>query len=107
MALAVHPLRKNKEGQPFPLAVTMRYGAGQSLFLAFDSTWRWSYGDPAESAFHRFWGRVIQHMAQNRMLGGTGRASVSTDRTEYGLGDRVFVLANVMDSSFNPLNRTR
>ncbi len=105
VALAVHPVRKNREGEPYPLMAVTRYGAGQSLFLAFDSTWRWSYGDPNESAFTRFWGRVIQHMASNRLLAGTNRATVSTDRTEYALGDRVFILARVVDADFNPLNQ--
>lgn len=101
--LAVHPVRKTREGEPYPLIVLTRYGAGQSLFLAFDATWRWSYGDASEGAFSRFWGRVIQHMGSNRLLAGTSRAAVSTDRSEYALGDRVFLLARVVDAAFNPL----
>ena len=103
--LAVHPVRKNRQGEPYPLAVTMNYGRGQTVFLAFDSTWRWSYLDPGDSCFHRFWGKLIQQLGSNRMMAGTDHAMVSTDHTDYALGDRVLIRASVVDASYEPMKQ--
>jgi hypothetical protein len=55
-------------GDYLPLVVHMRYGAGQSIYVATDEIWRWRYGR-GEAIPEQFWIQMI------RML---GRASLST-----------------------------
>lgn len=50
------------DGGAWPVVMTMRYGAGRSLYVATDETWRWRYGR-GEVYFERFWVQMI------RMLG--------------------------------------
>ncbi len=103
--LAVHPVRKNRQGEPYPLAVTMNFGRGQIFFLAFDSTWRWSYMDPGDSSFQRFWAKAIQQLGSNRMKAGSEHAMVSTDHTDYAQGDRVLIRASVLDANYDPVKQ--
>jgi hypothetical protein len=55
-------------GDYLPLVVHMRYGAGQSIYVATDEVWRWRYGR-GEAIPEQFWIQMI------RML---GRASLAT-----------------------------
>lgn len=48
-----------------PLLVSMRYGAGQVLFLGTDETWRWRYGR-GEIFFEQFWTQLIQMLGRGR-----------------------------------------
>lgn len=55
-------------GANLPLVVNMRYGAGQSMYVATDEIWRWRYGR-GELLHERFWVQIV------RML---GRESIAT-----------------------------
>lgn len=63
-----------------PLLVRLRYGGGQSLYLATDETWRWRYGR-GELYFEQFWVQLV------RML---GRSSVqqNIDRARFVVSHR-------------------
>lgn len=52
------------DGQPLPLLVAMRYGAGQSMYMATDETWRWRYGR-GETLPERFWLQLLRHLARS------------------------------------------
>ena len=56
------------QGTPLPLVMHLRYGAGQSIYIATDEIWRWRYGR-GELYPERFWVQLI------RML---GRESLTT-----------------------------
>ena len=48
------------------LMVTLRYGAGQVLYVGTDETWRWRYGRGA--LYHeQFWAQLIQMMGRGRV----------------------------------------
>lgn len=49
-------------GTPLPLVLNMRYGAGQSIYVATDEIWRWRYGR-GDMLPDQFWVQMI------RMLG--------------------------------------
>jgi hypothetical protein len=55
-------------GTPLPLVMAMRYGAGQSIYVATDEVWRWRFGR-GELLHEQFWVQMI------RML---GRESLSS-----------------------------
>ncbi len=99
-------LRKINPNDPSinqPILVSGRYGAGTVLYFGFNSTWRWRSVGVQAQYYDRFWIQVVRYLVESRSLQGQRRALVETDRTEYDLGDRVRVLAKVLDNQFQPL----
>jgi len=88
-----------------PLIVAQPYGAGRSLAIAFDTTWRWvlTPEDTAEMQ-QRFWRQVALYLAAPK-----GNVWVVTDKTSYdsrrleaGL-ETIDVTAGVEDPRGRPL----
>lgn len=99
-------LRKINPNDPSvnqPILVSGRYGAGTVLYFGFNSTWRWRSVGVQAQYYDRFWIQVVRYLVESRSLQGQRRALVETDRSEYDLGDRVRVLAKVLDNQFQPL----
>ncbi|MFO0961467.1 MAG: hypothetical protein U0625_01020 [Phycisphaerales bacterium] len=61
------------EGEPAPLVIAMRYGAGNSLFVATDEIWRWRYGR-GETYPERFWVQLLRALARPSL--GVGREEI-------------------------------
>ena len=103
-------LRKINPNDPSinqPILVSGRYGAGTVLYFGFNSTWRWRSVGVQAQYYDRFWIQVVRYLVESRSLQGQRRALVETDRSEYDLGDRVRVLAKVLDNQFQPLTEER
>lgn len=67
-------------GARVPALVLLRYGAGQSLFIGTDESWRWRYGR-GEWYFEQYWVPLI------RMLG-RARIQADSDRVRFGVSHR-------------------
>lgn len=61
-------------GQPTPLVLTMRYGAGRAAYVATDETWRYRYGR-GEALTERFWIPLVRLLARGS-LGRSGRPAL-------------------------------
>lgn len=61
------------EGAPAPLVLAMRYGAGNSLYVATDEIWRWRNGR-GEAYPERFWVQLLRALARPSL--GVGREEV-------------------------------
>lgn len=86
----------NEEGNQ-PLMVSGRYGSGLVLYMGFQGTWRWrSVGLQAEH-FDDFWMLAVRYLFQNRSLQGKSRGLIETNQSEYELGSKVDVFAEVRD----------
>lgn len=99
-------LRKINPNDPSvnqPILVSGRYGAGTVLYFGFNSTWRWRSVGVQAQYYDRFWIQVVRYLVESRSLQGQRRALVETDRSEYDLGERVRVLAKVLDNQFQPV----
>ncbi|MGI9240135.1 MAG: hypothetical protein ACR2RV_05010, partial [Verrucomicrobiales bacterium] len=85
-----------------PILALQRYGAGEVLFLGTDNTWRWrkNVGDLYHSTF---WGQLVQRLSGTRLLAGSRRSQLRTDRQSYDTGDRVTVYAKLADPSWDPV----
>jgi len=85
-----------------PILVLQRYGAGEVLFLGTDNTWRWrkNVGDLYHSTF---WGQLVQRLAGTRLLAGSRRSQLRTDRQSYDTGERITVYAKLADTSWDPV----
>ena len=85
-----------------PILALQRYGAGEVLFLGTDNTWRWrkNIGDLYHSTF---WGQLVQRLAGTRLLAGSRRNQLRTDKQTYDLGERITVYAKLADASWDPV----
>ena len=80
-----------------PLLVSMRYGAGQSLFVATDETWRWRYGR-GDLFFDQFWVQLVQLLGRGRLQQSSGRrAWLEVSHRKVGLGQAVVVEVSIQD----------
>jgi hypothetical protein len=86
LAVATAERRDADEGPP----VILRHyvGAGEVLMHATDETWGWRWRND-DRYFARYWGQAFRRLARGRALRGAG--SLSTNRTEYGMGDPVTI----------------
>lgn len=68
-----------------PLIARLRYGAGQSLYVATDETWRWRYGR-GELYFEQFWLQLVRMLGRERVQQADRQArfAVSHQRVEAG-----------------------
>jgi len=84
-----------------PLAVRMRFGAGQTLYLATDETWRWRYGK-GELYREQFWMQLIRLLARGRLQSGAGaneRARLVVSHRRAATGDTLVVELTLKDQT--------
>jgi hypothetical protein len=95
-----HPELRNRYGNLI-LAATTFVPDGRTMFLAFDSSWRWryAYGD---RYFDKFWRRAIRTLALNRLKSGDRRYTLNVERSTFALNDRAVLEARILDPSFQP-----
>jgi hypothetical protein len=88
VVLARHgdPRMANQHGRHVLLASQL-YGPGRTVFIGFDSTYRWRY--LGEDFFDGFWARLVDRVGRNKALGGRFPFLVSLDKGVYRAGDRV------------------
>ena len=87
-----------------PLLVTSRYGAGNVLYLGFN-TWRWRRVGVQAQYYDRFWIQVCRFLVETRSLQGQSRAVLDSDRKQYELGQKVTLNATVLDEKFEESTR--
>ena len=85
-----------------PLLVSGRYGAGSVLYLGFQGTWRWRPLGLQAQYFDRFWIQVVRFLVETRSLQGSRRGFIDREKSEYELGDRVTLVARILDAQFQP-----
>jgi hypothetical protein len=108
--LLVHPQRPDSEpgragpGEGgYPLFVQQFVGAGRSMFLGFDESWRWRLREN-ELRFNQFWIQTVRYLARSRL----GRILLRVDRqTPYRRGEPVKVTVRFPDDSPPPAADTR
>jgi hypothetical protein len=88
---------------PRPLLVAGRYGAGQTLYLGFNGTWRWRKAGRQAEFFDKFWIQAVRYLVEGRSLEGRRRGYVQTDRDHYEVGQRITIFARLQDAAYNPL----
>lgn len=82
------------------LLATQPFGAGRTVFLAYDGTWRWRSN--AQRYFERFWIQTVRYLAQARRQGGSRRGVIVVDRDVVNIGEYVKIEARVLDPLFQP-----
>jgi hypothetical protein len=104
--LLVHPQRPladsgragAAEQNGAPLFVQQFVGAGRSMFLGFDETWRWRFRED-ELRFNQFWIQTVRYLARSRL----GRVELRVDRqTPYRRGEPIKVTVRFPDDAPPP-----
>lgn len=85
-------------GERTPLVITMRYGAGRSLYVATDETWRWRYGR-GERPQERFWLPLFRMLARESLLRAGAPAVLTLSPQEVTVGRSVRVTLRLLDQS--------
>ncbi len=93
--LAEHPTDTGPDGKKAPLLVEGRFGAGTTLFLAVDGSWRWRFYT-GESVFDTFWVQQIRHLARGRKLG-QRKFIFTAGHQAYELGEPVRLNLRILD----------
>jgi hypothetical protein len=96
VVLARHgdPRMQNQYGRQVLLASQL-YGPGRTVFIGFDSTYRWRY--LSEDYFDGFWARLVDRVGRNKALGGRFPFQVNLGKSVYRVGDRVSVSIRYTD----------
>ena len=89
--------------QSRPLLVSGQYGAGRTIFVGFNGTWRWRSAGSNAEFFNRLWIQTTRFLIEGRSLEGKRRGFVETDRSRYAEGDLVSVQAELKDEALEPL----
>jgi hypothetical protein len=90
------PRMQNQYGRHVLLASQL-YGPGRTVFLGFDSTYRWRY--LSEDYFDGFWARLIDRVGRNKALGGRFPFQVHLGKSVYHVGDRVTIDVRYTESA--------
>jgi hypothetical protein len=90
------PRMSNQYGRHVLLASQL-YGPGRTVFLGFDSTYRWRY--LAEDYFDGFWARLVDRVGRNKALGGRFPFQVHLGKGNYRVGEQVSVGVRYVDAA--------
>jgi hypothetical protein len=82
------PRMQNQYGRHVLLASQL-YGPGRTVFIGFDSTYRWRY--LSEDYFDGFWARLVDRVGRNKALGGRFPFQVELGKSAYRVGDQIVV----------------
>ena len=99
IVLAEHPIETGPDGKKAPLLVVGRFGAGRTLFSAFDDSWRWRFYT-GESVFDTYWAEQLRYLARGRKRG-QHKLIFGPEQKVYQLGDQVRVNLQVMDTEIS------
>jgi hypothetical protein len=102
--LLAHPNEVAPGGLPLPVLAVREVGAGRTMALAVDASWRWSFSEAAagrgNQAYLRFWKNAMRWLVKDPT---TGRVVATTARENYAMGDSVRISVRVRDESFEPV----
>jgi hypothetical protein len=88
-------------GKPLPLLTTQFYGAGRTLFQAFDGTWRWQSAE--DDLYHaRYWTQAMRYLSRTKLLGKNRIAELSVDRVRVRRGEPVQIRVQIIDAAKTP-----
>jgi uncharacterized membrane protein len=81
-----------------PLIVLLRYGAGQSAYIATDDVWRWRYGR-GELFHEQFWVQMVRMLARSRLQAATGRVRLTTSSRRISVDQPLVVELVIEDAT--------
>lgn len=95
--------RQRETEQRNALVVASQTGLGKVAMLNFDQTWRFRYGI-GDTIHHKFWGQLMRWGAGENLAAGTEHVRLGTRRLSYEAGEKVRVMARLVDDAFRPVS---
>jgi hypothetical protein len=90
-----------RAAEPLPYLCGQFYGAGRVFYLGSGEMWRLRANDP--NFFDQFYTKLVRHISQGRLLRGSSRGVLLTERDRYFLGQTIEVRAQLNDARLEPL----
>lgn len=84
-------------GEHLPLVIQMRYGAGQSVYVATDEIWRWRYGR-GEDLTEQFWVQLIRMLGRESLSSAGQRLVLSASPRRAEAGQPVRIDVQLLDA---------
>jgi hypothetical protein len=84
--------------EAWPLVVSMRYGAGRTVFVGTDEIWRWRYGQ-GELLPERFWLQIVRLLGRESLSRSGKSAALVISPRRAELGQPVRVAVELLDQS--------
>ncbi len=88
---------KEFQGAPLPLLTHMRYGAGQTIYVATDEIWRWRYGR-GEMYPERFWVQLIRMLGRESLVGASQQATLQVTPRRLTTAQVMRIELDLMDA---------
>ena len=98
------PARESRFGK-MPVIAHQQYGLGQVLYVGTDNTWRWRK-NAGDIYYTTLWGQIAQRVSLQRLLGGSKRTQLTTDRQNYLTGERISIFARLYGAGFDPVQES-
>ncbi len=83
---------------PVPLVMHMRYGAGQTIYVATDEIWRWRFGR-GELLPEQFWVQMIRMLGRDRVVGADSGAELIASPRRLSTGQPVRLDVRILDAA--------
>lgn len=103
VVLLEHPSETLEGGAAHPVLVLGAAGAGRTLALTTDTSWRWGLTTGGQtgdaSTYERFWDSAVRWLSRDPAL---EPARLTTDRERYGSGARATVDGVLRDTRYAP-----
>jgi uncharacterized membrane protein len=81
------------DGKPAVVVAVQRFGAGHTMVLTADTTWRWSrltrVLGQSDTLYARFWSQTMRWLSGRAIDDQRPLLTVATDRTSYDVGKKV------------------
>jgi uncharacterized membrane protein len=78
-----------------PLLVTGQYGAGRTVYMGFNGTWRWRRLGKDGEFFAKFWVQTVRYLIEGRLMGSQKRGLIEITRDSFRVGAKVPVTATL------------
>jgi hypothetical protein len=85
------------------LMATQFVGAGRVFYLGSGEFWRLRAS--GESAYNRFWIRLVREMSQSRLMRGSGRAMILVDGDRFDAGSTLPVRCQILGPDYRPISQ--
>lgn len=92
------------EGDLLPLVVHMRYGAGQTIYVATDEIWRWRYGR-GELLPEQFWIQMVRLLGRVSLAGADEAALLTADPRRLAVGQPMQIELRLLDGQLASRDR--
>jgi hypothetical protein len=78
-----------------PLLVTGQYGAGRTVYMGFNGTWRWRRLGKDGEYFAKFWVQTVRYLIEGRLLGTKKRGVIELAKNKFASGEKVVITARL------------